>query len=98
MFVLRYFIMAVAEIMDIVLLSYMIVIIARAIISWVNPDPYNQIVIFLYRLTEPVLEPIRRKLPFRNIGIDFSPFIVLLAIIFLRSFLVQVIRHVSMLM
>jgi len=84
-----------AEVLDIILLSYMLVIIARALISWVNPDPYNQIVIILYRLTEPVLNPIRRILPMRNIGIDFSPFIVVLAIVFLRLFLVQVIRHVS---
>ncbi len=97
MFVLKYLIMALAEVIDIVLLSYMIIIIVRALISWVNPDPYNQVVIILYRLTEPILRPVRRIIPFRNMGIDFSPFIVILAIIFLRLFLVQVIRHVSQL-
>ena len=97
MFVLKYLIMALAEVIDIVLLSYMIVIIARAIISWVNPDPYNQIVIILYRLTEPILGPIRKILPMRNIGIDFSPFIIILIIIFLRLFLVQTMRHISLL-
>ena len=71
MFVLKYFIMALAEVIDIVLLSYMIVIIARAIISWVNPDPYNQIVIILYRLTEPILGPIRKILPMRHISLLF---------------------------
>ncbi len=97
MFVLKYLIMALAEVIDIVLLSYMVIIVARAVISWVNPDPYNQIVIILYRLTEPVLGPIRRILPIRNIGIDFSPFIVILVIIFLRIFLVQTMRHMTQL-
>jgi YggT family protein len=97
MFVLKYLIMALTEVIDIVLLSYMVIIIARAIISWVNPDPYNQIVIILYRLTEPILGPIRRRLPMRNIGIDFSPFIVILVIIFLRLFLVQTMRHMTQL-
>lgn len=97
MFVLKYLIIALAEVIDIVLLSYMMVIVVRAFISWVNPDPYNQIVVILYRLTEPVLRPIRRIIPLRNIGIDFSPLIVLLVIIFLRLFLVQTMRHVSQL-
>jgi YggT family protein len=98
MFVLKYFIIALAEVIDIVLLSYMIIIFARAAISWVNPDPYNQIVIFLYRVTEPVLGPIRRKLPMNNAGIDFSPFIVILAIIFLRLFLVPTMQHLAQLL
>ncbi|MGD0279957.1 MAG: YggT family protein [Smithella sp.] len=97
MFVLKYFILALAEVIDIVLLSYMIIIFARAAISWVNPDPYNQIVIFLYRFTEPVLRPVRRILPMRNIGIDFSPLIVILVIIFLRLFLVPTMQHLAQL-
>jgi YggT family protein len=97
MFVLKYFIVALAEVIDIVLLSYMIIIFARAAISWVNPDPYNQIVIFLYRVTEPVLRPIRRKLPMTGTGIDFSPFIVILVIIFLRLFLVPTMQHLAQL-
>ena len=97
MFILKYFIIALAEVIDIVLLSYMIIIFARAAISWVNPDPYNQIVIFLYRVTEPVLRPIRRKLPMNNAGIDFSPFIVILVIIFLRLFLVPTMQHLAQL-
>ncbi len=83
------FIVALAKIIDLVLTLYMFIIIFRAVISWVNPDPYNQLVIFLYRVTEPVLGPIRRMLPMRNIGIDLSPFIVILIIIFLQYFVVQ---------
>jgi YggT family protein len=89
MFVLNNFIIALAKVMDIVLTIYMWIIVFRALISWVNPDPYNQIVVFLYRFTEPVLGPIRRRLPMRNIGIDISPIIVILVIIFLQYFLVE---------
>jgi YggT family protein len=89
MFVLSNFIVALAKVIDIVLTIYTWIIVFRALISWVNPDPYNQIVVFLYRVTEPVLRPIRRRLPMSNIGIDFSPIIVILVIIFLQYFLVQ---------
>src|SRR5271157_2474609 len=89
MFVLSNFIVALAKVIDIALTIYMWIIIFRALISWVNPDPYNQIVIFLYRFTEPVLRPIRKILPMRNVGIDFSPVIVILVIIFLQYFLVE---------
>jgi YggT family protein len=83
------FIIALAKIMDIILTLYMWIIIARALISWVNPDPYNPIVIFLHRVTEPVLAPVRRMIPRHNLPIDFAPLVVLLIIIFLQSFLVQ---------
>ena len=89
MFVLGNFIIAVAKILDIALTMYMWIIIARAVLSWVNPDPYNPIVQFLYRVTEPVMAPIRRWIPFGNMGIDFSPIILILAIVFLQSFLVR---------
>jgi YggT family protein len=95
MFVLNNLIVAMAKIIDIVLTIYMWIIISRAIISWVNPDPYNQIVVILYRLTEPVLAPIRRILPLRNVGIDFSPIIVILIIMFLKYFLVETMIQVA---
>ena len=71
-----------------VLTIYMWIIIARAVISWVSPDPYNPIVRFLYSITDPVLLAIRRRLPLSFGGIDFSPIVVILAIIFLQKFLV----------
>ncbi len=89
MFVLSNFMIAVAKVLEIVLTLYMWIIIFRALISWVNPDPYNKIVILLYRITEPVLGPVRRILPWRNMGIDLSPIIVMLAILFLQYFLVE---------
>lgn len=95
MFVLSNFMIALAKIIDVVLTLYMCIIIFRALISWVNADPYNQIVIFLYRVTEPVLGPIRRKLPMGNTGIDFSPIIVLLIILFLKYFLIETIIQLA---
>jgi len=95
MFIAENLVLALANILDIVLTLYMWILIARAVISWVNPDPYNPIVTFLYRVTEPVLAPVRRWLPFRNLGIDLSPLIVILAIIFLQTFLVQSMKQLA---
>jgi len=89
------FIIALAKIIDVVLTVYMWIIVARALISWVNPDPYNKIVIFLHRVTEPVLRPIRRLIPRHSLPIDFAPLIVLLAIMFLQYFLVQTMIQVA---
>ena len=88
MFVLGNLLDAVASILSLVLNLYMWIIIARAVISWVNPDPYNPIVRFLYSITDPVLLAIRRRLPLSFGGIDFSPIVVILVIIFLQRFLV----------
>ncbi|MDQ1277158.1 MAG: YggT family protein [Thermodesulfobacteriota bacterium] len=89
MFVMGNLIVALAKIIDLVLGLYVWIIIFRAVISWVNADPYNPIVNFLYRATEPVLAPVRRWLPFGNIGIDVSPIIVIFVIYFLQFFLVK---------
>ena len=89
MFIVSNFLVAIAKIMDIGLSLYMWVIIIRAIVSWVNPDPYNPLVKFLHSVTEPLLYPIRRRLPVFFGGFDFSPVLVIMAIIFLQTFLVQ---------
>ena len=65
------------------------IIIIRALLSWVNPDPYNPIVQFLHSITEPVLYRVRQLIPMSGMGIDFSPIIVLLAIKFLDISVVQ---------
>ena len=82
-------------VLDYVLWLYMWIIIARALISWVNPDPWNPIVQFLQRVTEPVLYPIRRRLGFA-MGIDLSPIIALLVIVFLQVALVQSLKDVAL--
>jgi YggT family protein len=88
MFVLANLLNAVAYLLDILLTIYMYIIIARAIISWVNPDPYNPIVRFLHQVTDPLLNRVRRVLPAMG-GIDLSPLVVLFVIIFLQRFLVS---------
>ena len=95
MFVANYFMQAIANLINLVLTAYMWIIIARAILSWVNPDPYNPIVRFLYRVTEPVLRPIRYRLPTHQMGLDLSPMIVLLGIYFLQQFLVPVLYRIA---
>ena len=95
MFVAGNVLSAVATILDYVLWLYMWVIIARALISWVNPDPWNPIVQFLNRATEPVLAPIRRWVGVR-IGMDVSPIIVILVITFLQIAIVQSLKEFAM--
>jgi len=89
MFVARNFIVAIATIVDYVLWAYMWVFIVRAVLSWVSPDPYNPIVRAIYALTEPVLSPLRRKLPLYAGSIDFSVVVAVLIIIFLQRFVVR---------
>lgn len=89
MIFLSNFLEAAAIVINWVLEIYMWIIIARAILSWVSPDPYNPIVRFIHNITEPVLYQVRKRIPIMMGGIDFSPIIVLLAIIFLKHFVVQ---------
>jgi len=97
MFVLANFLSALASIIDILLTILYWLILIRALISWVNADPFNHIVQFLERTTEPILYPIRKLLPFTvRSGIDISPIIAFLIILFLRSFLVKTIIDLSL--
>jgi YggT family protein len=89
MLVFRNLLIAVATVLDYVLVIFMFITIARAVLSWVSPDPYNPIVRFIHNVTEPVLYQIRKRLPMMYGGIDFSPIIVILIIIFLRIFVVD---------
>lgn len=96
MFVVNNFMMAMANLLDFLLSAYMWIIIGRAVISWVNADPYNPVVRFLYEVTEPLLSRIRRAIPLSMGGIDFSPMILILAIMFLQSFLVPTLKQMAM--
>ncbi|MFC1703776.1 YggT family protein [Candidatus Omnitrophota bacterium] len=96
MFVASNFVAALAQITEVLLTILYWLILIRALISWVNPDPYNPIVQFLYKTTEPILEPIRRLLPLGlRMGIDISPIFAFLIIFFLRSFLVRTLIDLS---
>ena len=89
MFVMSNLLAAVAEVLRWVLNIFMYIVIARAVLSWVSPDPYNPIVRFINKVTEPVLYQIRKRIPVNFGGIDFSPIIVFLAIIFVQRFVVD---------
>ncbi|ODS42707.1 MAG: hypothetical protein MSIBF_05245 [Candidatus Altiarchaeales archaeon IMC4] len=98
MFVLNNFMMALAQLLDFLLSAYMWIVIGRAVISWVNADPYNPVVRFLYEVTEPVLNQIRKVIPIAMGGIDFSPMILIMAIMFLQSFLVPTLKQMARVM
>jgi YggT family protein len=89
MFIFANLLLASARILDVLLSAYMWVVIISALISWVNPDPYNPIVRFLHSVTEPVFRRIRRIIGFRLGVIDISPMVVILAIMFVKYFLIQ---------
>lgn len=84
MIVFDAFLKALFQVIDLLLTIYIWIIIARAIVSWVNPYPYHPVVRFLYRSTEPVLAPIRRIIP-PIAGLDISPAIAILVIYFLKN-------------
>ncbi len=95
MFVFGNVILGVAKVLDIILNIYMWIIIIRALISWVNPDPYNAIVQILTKVTEPVLRPIRKLVPPYKVGIDFSPLIAILIIIFLQYAVINTLKRIG---
>ena len=92
--ILANFILAVAKLVDFTLSAYIWIVIGRAVISWVNADPYNPVVRFLRQVTDPVLLRIRRFLPTMG-GLDLSPMVLILGIIFLQSFLVPTLRQIA---
>ncbi len=95
MFVLNNFMMALAQLLDFLLSAYMWVVIGRAVISWVNADPYNPVVRFVHEVTEPLLSRIRKAVPVAMGGLDFSPMILIMGIMFLQSFLVPTLKQMA---
>jgi YggT family protein len=95
MFMFSNFLLALAKLINIILSAYIWIVIARAVISWVNADPYNPIVRFLVQITDPILSRIRRFLPPLG-GIDLSPMLLILLIVFLQSFLVPTLQQIAL--
>jgi YggT family protein len=95
MYALGYFLKAVAHVLNYSLTIYMWIVIAKVVLSWVNPDPYNQIVRFINSATDPLFYQIRKRIPI-NLGmIDISPIIVFLCIYFLQIFVVGSLFHLA---
>lgn len=88
MFVIGNFIIAIAQVLNVALTIYLWIVVIRAFISWVSPDPYNPVVQFLHKATDPVLTPIARSLPPMG-GLDISPIVLILIIYFLQWFVVK---------
>jgi Predicted integral membrane protein len=95
MFMFGNFLAALAKLIDFVFSAYIWVVIARAVISWVNADPYNPIVRFLRQVTDPLLTKIRRVVPVMG-GLDLSPMILVLILIFLQNFLVPTLHQIAL--
>ena len=96
MFILANLFYATAHVLNLAITIYIWIIIIRALISWVNPDPYNVIVRFLRGVTDPILNPIRRILPLGFSGIDISPIIAILILIFTKKFIVATLRDIAL--
>jgi YggT family protein len=95
-YVLAQFTAFLADALNMLLTLYLWIVIAAAVLSWVSPDPRNPIVRFLYSVTEPVLYQVRRRLPFvRAGGIDFSPLVIILAIMFAQRVVVGSLRQLA---
>lgn len=95
MFVFHYFIVAIATLANLLIIAYIWILIARAVLSWVSPDPSNPVVRFLHQVTEPVLRPVRERLPSYQLGLDFSPMIVIVVLYFLKEFLIPVLYRIA---
>lgn len=95
-FALSNFIIAITTILDYILTIANWLIIIRALVSWVNPDPYNPIIQFLYKVTEPMLAPFRRFMPAYTMGLDISPIFAILFIWFLKLFLIKTLFGIAM--
>ncbi len=97
MFIAGNILQGLAHVLDTVLFVYMWLIILRALVSWVNPDPWNPIVQFLARATDPVLIVIRRRVGLLG-GIDVSPILAILLIMFLQYAVVHTIRDLGLML
>ena len=95
MFVAGDFIIGAAVVIDKLLSAYMLVVIVRALLSWVRPDPYNPVVRFINGLVDPVAYRISRVIPTRIGMVDISPIILIALIWFAQSFLVRVIMDMG---
>jgi len=88
-FVLGNLLQAIATVLNIVLNALLIVIFVNALLSWVRPDPNHPIVRFLGHVSDLVCDPVRRLFPTQMSGIDFAPFIAMLAILLVQQFVVR---------
>jgi len=83
------------QVVSLVFQVYIFIVVARALVSWVGPDPYNPIVRFLYQATDPVLDRLRRFLPLQFGGVDLTPVALLLALYVVKDLLLNLIAQLA---
>ena len=88
MILLGNFMIAVGNLLDMVITLFIFLLIARAVLSWVNPDPYNTIVRIINSTTEPILSRVRAKVPPMGM-LDMSLLVVLFGLYFVDYFVVR---------
>jgi YggT family protein len=94
-FVWTNFVVFVASMLQGLLQLYFWVVIASAVLSWIEPNPYNPIVRFIYSVTEPVLDWVRRRVPVVFGGLDLSPIVVIVAIQFMQGYVIPTIERLA---
>ncbi|NOY59894.1 MAG: YggT family protein [Calditrichaeota bacterium] len=94
MFIFQHLFSALGSVLHLLFTLYIYVIIARVVISWIRINPYNQIVRFIVRITEPPLAWIRKYIPTFG-GLDFSPVILIFVVVFLDRFLVSTLWSIA---
>lgn len=93
--ILRELFLAIAGLVDLAFTIYIFILVGRAVISWVNPDPYNSIVRFLHAATDPVLSRIQRYVPLQFGGMDFTPLVLLLALSFCQRIVTAIFTSIA---
>lgn len=95
MFILGYFLTALASLLDMVLSVLFLLLVVRMIMSWMNPDPFNDVVRMICRMTDPILNPIRRVVKLQMGMIDFAPMLAFMLLYFVQGFLVNVLMRLG---
>jgi YggT family protein len=93
--ILREFFLALAGLVDLAFSVYVLILVARVLLSWFNPAPHNQIVRFIHLATDPILYRLQRIIPLQFAGIDFSPMVLLLALSFVQRIIISILHSLA---
>lgn len=85
--------LAIPELLSLVINVFLFAILIQVIISWINPGSYNPAITLIHGLTEPLIAPVRRRMPDMG-GLDLSPMVVMIGLVILEMLLIPPIRGV----
>jgi len=88
-------VLALRTVVDLVFQIYILILVARVLITWVNPDPYNPIVRFLSNAADPLLNRVRRVVPLQFGGLDLSPIVVIIGLQFVASIISRLLYRLA---